>query len=151
MTAASSGAALLDVNILIALAWPNHVHHRAAHGWFAKHHRSGWATTPITEAGFVRVSSNRSAITTATTPAIARQVLTSMTRQAGHAFWPDDVALVVGTEAEAGVIRTHRDVTDAHLIALAQRHQGRLVSFDVGLGRLLAGRDPQLLDLQRAS
>ena len=24
---------LLDVNVLIALAWPNHVHHAAAHTW----------------------------------------------------------------------------------------------------------------------
>ena len=26
--------ALLDVNVLIALAWPNHVHHAAARAWF---------------------------------------------------------------------------------------------------------------------
>ena len=27
--------ALPDVNVLIALAWPNHVHHDAARSWFA--------------------------------------------------------------------------------------------------------------------
>jgi predicted nucleic acid-binding protein len=27
---------LLDVNVLIALAWPNHVHHGIARNWFRK-------------------------------------------------------------------------------------------------------------------
>ena len=26
--------ALPDVNVLVALAWPNHVHHEQARGWF---------------------------------------------------------------------------------------------------------------------
>jgi len=45
---------LLDVNVLLALAWPNHVHHPAAHRWFAENHREGWATCPLTQMGFVR-------------------------------------------------------------------------------------------------
>ena len=28
-------AHLLDVNVLIALAWPSHAHHEAAHHWFS--------------------------------------------------------------------------------------------------------------------
>lgn len=51
-------AALLDVNLLVALAWPNHVHHQAALGWFQRNQAAGWATCPLTESGFVRVSSN---------------------------------------------------------------------------------------------
>ena len=47
--------ALPDVNVLIALAWPNHVHHDAARSWFAESRATGWATCPVTEAGFVRV------------------------------------------------------------------------------------------------
>lgn len=66
------GAALLDVNVLVALAWTNHVHHEAATSWFRTHGARGWATSPFTEAGFVRVSSNRSAMLTSTTPATAR-------------------------------------------------------------------------------
>ena len=57
--------ALPDVNVLIALAWPNHVHHhpaRPARSWFAANRSTGWATCPLTEAGFVRISCNRSAV-----------------------------------------------------------------------------------------
>jgi uncharacterized protein len=35
---------LLDLNLLIALAWPSHVHHPQAHAWFADRAPSGWAT-----------------------------------------------------------------------------------------------------------
>lgn len=141
------GPALLDVNVLVALAWPNHVHHRRARSWFDRHHRAGWATTPVTESGFVRVSSNRSAIATATTPALAAELLRSMTDLAAHTFWTDDLRYVVGASAELGTATSYRDVTDAHLLALAERHGGRLLTFDRGIARLLGNRDPALLDV----
>ena len=140
--------ALLDVNVLIALAWPNHVHHRAAHVWFAGAHAAGWATTPMTESGFVRVSSNRAAIVTATSPVQAIALLGAMTALQGHAFWPDDVAGVTGGIGEPALITAHRDVTDAHLLALAQRNGGTLVTFDARISRLLGTRDPELLSVQ---
>jgi hypothetical protein len=46
---------LLDVNILIALADPNHIHHGRARGWFLSEHREAWATCPLTENGFIRI------------------------------------------------------------------------------------------------
>jgi len=138
--------ALLDVNVLIALAWPNHVHHARARAWFESPERGGWATTPLTESGFVRVSSNRAAVATATTPGLAIQLLEQLTALEGHEFWVDDIALVDGGRGSQGLIRSHRDVTDAHLLALAERHGGRLVTFDTGIGRLLGARDPELLD-----
>jgi predicted nucleic acid-binding protein len=52
----------LDLNVLIALAWPQHVHHERAHAWFATS-TSTWMTTPITEAGFARLSTNPSVVT----------------------------------------------------------------------------------------
>ena len=147
----TAGVALLDVNVLIALAWPNHVNHQPARRWFDRHHRAGWATTPLTEAGFVRISANRAAIATATTPALAMQLLRSMTSLDGHEFWADDVALVDDGLGNAELISSHRHVTDAHLLALVQRHDGRLVTFDAGIERLLGAREPRLLDVQRAS
>lgn len=139
---------LLDVNVLIALAWPNHVHHAAARRWFTRNHQKGWATTPFTEAGFVRVSSNRAAIPTATTPALARQLLSELVSLPGHEFWSDDVSLVVDGGCDVDLIRTHREVTDAHLLTLAYRHGAQLVTFDGGIRRLLGTLDPDVLDVQ---
>lgn len=143
--------ALLDVNVLIALAWPNHTLHTAARRWFDRHHRDGWATTPVTESGFVRVSSNRAAIATATSPALAIELLTAMTSLAGHEFWPDNLTLITGGRGRTDLIASHRDVTDAHLVALAQERRGALVTFDTGVARLLGDRRADLVQTLTAS
>lgn len=151
MSAHPPRLALLDVNVLIALAWPNHVQHSLAQDWFAAHHHDGWGTTPVTEAGFVRVSSNRSAIATATAPALARQLLVQMCEITPHEFLADDVSGVIGPDGDPQVLVSHRDVIDAHLLAVAERHRARLVTLDTGTGRLLRGRDPRLLEILRPS
>jgi toxin-antitoxin system PIN domain toxin len=144
---AGAGLVAYDQNSSLALAWPNHTHHRPARRWFDDQHARGWATTPVTECGFVRMSSNRAAIKTSTSPAVAVGLLERMVAMAGHEFWPDDLALVTGAPERAALIASHRDVTDAHLLALADRHGGRLVSFDSGLSRLLGHRDKGILQV----
>ncbi len=139
--------ALLDVNVLVALAWPNHAHHHAARKWFTDHRHSGWATTPITEAGFVRVSSNKAAIPTATTPSVAIALLTRLTSGGDHAFWPDDVRGVTGETTDPARLSSYRDVTDAHLVAVASRHGGSLVTFDARIERLVPTTDAPLLQV----
>lgn len=51
-------AILLDTNVLLALAWPNHQHHGTAQRWFKREAPRGWATCALTQLGFVRLSSN---------------------------------------------------------------------------------------------
>jgi predicted nucleic acid-binding protein len=65
-------ARLLDLNVLIALAWPSHVHHAVAQTWFGRNRRQGWATYPMTQTGFLRISSNPKFIDGAVTPGEAR-------------------------------------------------------------------------------
>jgi uncharacterized protein len=138
-------SALLDVNVLIALAWPNHVHHRAAREWFLAL-PGDWATTPMTEAGFVRVSSHRGAIATASTPETAVGVLKQLTLHPRHRFLADDVAFVTGSLLDPADLTSHKDVTDAHLLALASRHRSRLVTFDARIARL-AGAHASALEV----
>lgn len=139
---------LLDVNVLIALAWPNHVHHDAAHRWFGRRPLgSKWATTPITECGFVRVSANKSAIPTAATPHEAIAMLARMRGPTGHVFLADDLELVLdGRATEPSRVVSHRLVTDAHLLALAKRHDARLATFDRGVAAM-AGADRNQVEL----
>ena len=135
-------AALLDVNVLVALAWPNHVGHTAAQVWFAAESGRGWATTPFTQAGFVRVSSNRRALPTATTPALAIEMLSQLSALPGHVFWPDTVAGVVNEGILPSESIGHRQVTDAHLVSLCLVHGGPLVTFDRAIRDLTEpGRD----------
>lgn len=123
-------ADLLDVNVLVALAWPNHVHHVAAATWFADHRDGGWATTPLTETGFVRVSSNPSISAGTVTPGGASELLARLRALGAHEFWADTVSFATSPEVMRDRVQGHRQVTGAHLLALATVHDGRLVTFD---------------------
>lgn len=143
---------LLDVNLLVCLAWPNHVHHRPARRWFRARSQQPWATTPVTESGFVRVSSNRAAIPTAVSPSEALQLLTRIRQVDGHVFLPDDVECVVGdSQAPASRVVGHRQVTDAHLLAVARRHGARLATLDRGVAAMAGdkGRDVVLVPVSQ--
>lgn len=50
--------ALLDVNVLIALIDPRHVHHEPSHRWFQAHGCDGWATCPLTQTALLRILGN---------------------------------------------------------------------------------------------
>jgi toxin-antitoxin system PIN domain toxin len=130
-------SALLDVNVLVALAWPNHIHHDRALRWFGQHYRQGWATCPLTESGFVRVSSNRRAIPEAKSVLEAVIQLRRMTALDGHEFWTDDQSIARSDLFAPEKILGYRQVTDAHLVALAIRHGGRLASFDRGVADIV--------------
>ena len=124
------------MNVLVALAWPNHVQHDLAHRWFRAHGRDGWATCPLTESGFVRVSSNRRAIPGAATPAEAIALLGRMRQLEGHVFWADDISPADSSATPFARVIGYRQVTDAHLLALALRRGGVLATLDQRLAEL---------------
>ena len=128
---------LLDINVLIALTWPSHVHHRLAQEWFARRRSAGFRTCPLTQLGFVRISCNRNAIADAVSPRGAMALLQAITALPEHSFWPDDVAL---GSLDAGAWIGHRQVADAYLVALARKHRGAVATLDRGLTRLEGGQ-----------
>jgi len=127
---------LLDVNVLVALVWPSHVHHPDARRWFGGRGDRGWATTPVTESGFVRVSSNPRVTRDALRPPEALEVLRAMRAEPGHAFLVDDLELVLHHSFDPSRVVSHAQVTDAHLVAVARRHGARLATFDRGIEAL---------------
>lgn len=134
--------ALLDVNALVALAWDSHIHHARIRQWFDENARQGWSTCPITESGFVRVSTNPKVLPSPIGVVDARRVLAALRSAAGHRFLVDDVSIVDG---DYPPIVAHRQVTDAHLLTLARRRNTRLVTFDAALASLAQGQDVELL------
>lgn len=128
--------ALLDVNVLVALAWPSHVHHDAAHAWFSGQRTIGWATCPITEAGFVRISSNPAVVRQTVSPGEAVALLRSLKRQESHSFWSRGISMCDLQDDILERIQGYRQVTDALLLATAIQNQGQLATLDNGLTRL---------------
>ena len=123
---------LLDTNVLIALAWRNHVHHTAVTEWFGRKSGAGFRSCPITQTGFVRISSNPSFSSAAVLPGQAATLLERITALPGHGFWPDDLSFR-DAFARYPVLATHRQVTDAYLLSLAVAHEGVLASLDRGI------------------
>jgi toxin-antitoxin system PIN domain toxin len=120
--------------VLVALAWPNHVHHEAAHRWFdSLRPRAGWATCPMTESGFVRVSSNSRIVPEARSPREAIALLERIVALPGHRFWADTVSIVSSPHIARARLLGHGQITDAHLLALALSNGGALATFDAGV------------------
>ena len=129
--------ALLDVNLLIALAWPNHVHHRTAMRWFDRNRKSGWATCPLTQSGFVRVSSNAHTLSDPRSPREALALLRRIVGLPDHVFWEDDISIAASDFIDEKKLHGHRQITDAHVLAVALRHGGRIATLDRGIAHLV--------------
>lgn len=134
--------ALLDVNALVALAWDSHVHHAPMRAWFVANSSAGWATCPITESGFVRVSSNPKVLPSAIGVDAAREVLSALCARHGHRFLTDDVS---ASDSDVPAIAGYRQVTDAHLLTLARRRGVRLVTFDASILTMSDQHDVEVL------
>jgi toxin-antitoxin system PIN domain toxin len=128
---------LLDVNLLIALAWPQHVHHTAAHRWFDATGHKHWATCPLTQLGFIRISSNPKIIPEATSPREALEMLGRITALPGHVFWPDQITPLAAPIFNSTALVGHRQLTGAYLLALARHHHGKLATIDGGPEQLI--------------
>lgn len=125
--------ALLDVNVLVALFDPAHVHHEPAHQWFGVHRGDGWAACPITENGFLRVVSNPTYPGRRTTVEDALDRLRRFQASGDHHFWPDSLSLGEGGVIEPAHVRGHAQLTDVYLLALAVANDGCLATFDRGI------------------
>jgi toxin-antitoxin system PIN domain toxin len=125
--------ALLDVNVLVALFDPDHVHHDLVHDWFGEQRRIGWATCPLTENGLIRVVSSPPPRAAGVSAADITARLRSLKSAGGHVFWPNDVTLTDERLFRKAAVRGHRQVTDVYLAGLAQAKGGHLATLDRGI------------------
>jgi toxin-antitoxin system PIN domain toxin len=126
---------LLDVNVLIALTEPDHVHHRTVAKWFDSPDLD-WGLCAFSEAGFLRFSANpkRGAhpVDEATT------VLAELANHPGYRFWPISTGWATLASPFLERVFGHQQITDAYLLGLAVKEKGVLVTMDKGI-QFLAG------------
>ena len=128
----TSRRALLDVNVLIALFHPEHVHHQIAHDWLADQEPAGWATCPLTENGFLRILTNpRGPVQEGRAEVLAS--LNALCAHTQHEFWPDAVSLRDDTLFDPQVHVSYLQLTDVYLLGLATRMGGTLATFDASI------------------
>ena len=125
---------LLDINVLLAIAWPQHVHHARVKKWLLTQTAQGKlsiATCPITQLGFSRISMNIKGY--AADFESARLLLASLVghKDFDHSFWADDFSILSGR-----LKRTlgPNQLTDAYLAALAENRPGsKFATLDTGI------------------
>ena len=139
MKKVSSERVLLDVNVLLALAWPNHQFHAVATN---RLNGSGdlWATCALTELGFIRLSTNAHVVGQSVSPKKAASLLAAMVSDSKHFFIEplpspvepphlQDVSRVLGA----------KQLTDLYLLRIAATAQARFLTFDGKLAELSRG------------
>src|SRR5436853_7081932 len=80
---------LLDVNVLMALLWENHEHHQVARAWLRR--AMNFATCPVSQLGFARVSSHPS-LGYSMSPDQAFSVLRTFLADERHRFASNDLS-----------------------------------------------------------
>ena len=121
--------ALLDVNVLVALFDPDHVHHEAAHDWFSANRDAGWATCPLTENGLVRILSNIAYTGTHETATMICRRLDKFCSSGNHTFWANQLSLRDERRFDLSGV-SHAQITDVYLLGTATENGGRLATFD---------------------
>ncbi|MFZ0240993.1 MAG: TA system VapC family ribonuclease toxin [Desulfobacterales bacterium] len=119
---------LLDINLLLALTDPMHVHHKPSHQWFDATGHQGWATCPITENGFVRIASHPNYPNRPGDVSSVLSILHKVCKSPGHHFWTEDLSIVNILESDSVI--THAQITDVYLLGLAVQKNGMFATLD---------------------
>jgi len=131
---------LLDVNVLIALTEPGHMHYGRAQQWFGSSGRFGLGICPLTEAGFVRITTSPRF---RPGPRSLEHAIAILQVLKGHPeYWYCSISesWVTMTAKFASRILGHQQVTDAYLLGLAIKEGGVLVTFDKAI-QYMAGAE----------
>jgi uncharacterized protein len=138
---------LLDVNVLIALLRQDHVSHKIVKQWFQRNHARGWATCLLTEASFVRIVSNPKFSDPSLDISEALEMLHIVSKLPGHRFWTMDDSFLDAVQPFTERLFGHQQVTDAYLLGMAMKKNGKLVTLDRGINALAGSefRDHVLL------
>lgn len=119
---------LLDVNVLIALIDPLHVHHERAHRWFGDEGGADWMSCPTTQNGVIRIVGNARYPNTQA-PRMVLESLESLLAAGRHRFVADAVSLLDPLVDRARMLSAAQ-VTDTYLLCLAASAGARLATFD---------------------
>ena len=111
---------LLDVNMLIAAIWRDHQDQRRVEAWLQARQM---ATCPISELGFLRISSGDTFPFRAD-PQSCRNALSEFVRKHRCRFIPDDFS------PRRIAAESSTQFTDLYLAELAERHRMKLATLD---------------------
>ncbi len=121
---------LLDVNALLALLDPMHVHHEAAHEWYGHRLQKRLLTCSHVENGVIRVAGQPKYPNCLGTSGRVREAVQKFVRQVGAERCDQEVTLVDDKVLLRPELLTPSRVSDLYLLALAAANNARLATFD---------------------
>ena len=136
---------LLDVNTLLALGWVEHEAHAVVVKRLAQ--TGKWATCPITQLGFVRISATGGIFSRTLSPLQAHAALAALCADKQHRFIAEHPSVL---DSDFSQLSGPRQTTDAYLLALAQHHRMRLLTLDRRLSNAFPDAALELLAVQAA-
>ena len=116
---------LLDVNLLIAAIWSTHIDHPKADAWITG---KALATCPISELGFLRISTHPKALNC--TMEGARTLLDDFLSKHAVEFVSSDLPALISRASKSD------EVTDLYLADLASAKGMKLATLDTGITHL---------------
>lgn len=137
--------AVLDVNVIIASVFADHVMHPVARQFVNALER--FHTTPMTQGGFLRFATRpwknerKEEQPPRLTMAEAQAKLAEFTAADGHVFLPDDAPF---TELGMRSMQGLRQWTDAYLLHLARKHGLAMASLESRMSNLDTPNTPVL-------
>lgn len=129
--------ALLDVNVVVAAVFEDHVMHAPARRFVETLER--FFTTPTTQGGFLRFATRpwknerKEEQPPRLSMANAQAKLREFTQAEGHIFLPDDAPF---TDLSLRSLQGHRQWTDAYLLHLARKHSLAMASLESRMANL---------------
>ena len=121
---------LPDVNLLLALLDPMHVHHDLAHEWYQRRSPVRLLTCPHVENGVIRVASQPRYPNCLGTSGRVREVLQGMVRRVGSEMCGREVSLLDDEVLLRPEQLAPSRVSDLYLLALAVANGGKLATLD---------------------
>lgn len=136
---------LFDANILLPLLRKDHAKHELMKAWFRSLDDPAWAGCALTEAAFIRLSSNESVLPPAERPLVAfealrKSKLTGFHHRVEFRGGNDRLMLELMRRCQG-----YRQITDAFLIHIALTNQATLSTTDRRLKHL--SPDPDAVEV----
>ncbi len=142
---------LLDVNALLALLDPMHVHHEAAHQWYGQRSPMRLLICSHVENGIIRVASQPKYPNCLGTSGRVREAIRQFVRQVRAESCSREVSLLVDEVLLLPDLLTPSRVSDLYLLALAAANNARLATFDQRIPTAAVAGGTEALELIRLS
>lgn len=138
---------LPDVNTLLALLDPMHVHHEAAHQWHAEQSPLRLILCSHVENGVIRVASQPKYPNCLGTASRVRDVLWGFVQKGNSASCGKEISLLDdGILLQSGALTPSR-VSDLYLLALAAANDARFATFDTRIPAAAVAGGPAALEI----